>query len=86
MKGVRKDGITAPRSTWLQRIYHLTHLHLEQLFPTGVPPETLQLDQCLSPQPGSPRGRRGHVVQLEIQGIAVLIQGLRLERKRLQIP
>lgn len=63
-----------------------THLHLEQLFPTLVPPEPVQMDQCLSLQPGSPRPWCGRVVQLHIQGVPVLVQGPGLERKQLQIP
>lgn len=71
---------------WPQWLSHLTHLHLEQLFPTLVLPEPVQLDQRLSLQPGSLWGRCGRVVQMDIQGIAVLIQHPRLERKWLQIP
>lgn len=44
-RGVRKDSIPAPRRrTWVQWLHHLTHLHLEKLFPTWVLPEPLQLD------------------------------------------
>lgn len=54
--------------------------------PASVPPEPVQMDQCLSLQPGSPRGWCGCVVQLDIQGVPVLIQGPGLEREWLQIP
>lgn len=64
----------------------LTHLHLEQLFPSRVPPEPAELDRCLSLQPGPTQGRQGCVLQPHIQGVAVPIQHPGLERKGLQIP
>lgn len=82
----RQQQHCSQEDTWLQGLYHLTHLHLEQLFPVSVPPEPVQLDQCLSPHPGSLQGRCGHMVQLDIQGIAVLIQGPGLEGKQRLIP
>lgn len=64
----------------------LTHLHLEQLFPSRVRPEPVELDRSLSLQAGPRQGRQGRVLQPHGQGVAVPIQHPGLERKGLQIP